>query len=177
MKLLLTTAALLVATTALAQAPAAPADPVVSSATRIYARTTKNILAAAQAMPADKYSYSPTPGQWTFGKVISHIAQSNGGICGLISGNTAPPTLKVDPTATKDALIAGLQASLDFCSAALAGVHDAQLGDEITAFGGRKLPRAAALMELTADLPDHYSQLAMYMRLNNLTPPSAAAKK
>ncbi|MES2391380.1 MAG: DinB family protein [Acidobacteriota bacterium] len=174
MKLLLTPAALLLASTALAQAPA---DPVTSSATRIYNRTSKNILAAAQAMPADKYSYSPTPTQWTFGKVISHIAASNGTICGLISGNAAPATVKVDATAPKDALVAGLQASLDFCSAALANLHDAQLGDEITTPRGAKAPRAAMLIELTADLPDHYSQLAMYMRLNNLLPPSAAPKK
>jgi uncharacterized damage-inducible protein DinB len=166
--------AALIIVPAVAQAPAA--DPVVSSAHRVYARTSKNILAAADQMPADKYSYSPTPTQWTFGKIVSHIAQSNGGICGAISGNPAPATLKVDPTAPKADLVAGLKASFDFCDAAFASLHDAQLGDEITFFRG-KAPRAAALMELTADLPDHYSQMAMYLRLNALLPPSAQPKK
>ena len=176
MKLLLPLlATALVAAPAFAQAPAA--DPVVSSAHRVYARTSKNILAAADQMPADKYGYKPTAGQWTFGKIVSHIAQSNGGICSAISGNPAPDTVKVPETATKDELVAGLKASFAFCDAAFANLHDAQLGDEITFFRGTKAPRAAALMELTADLPDHYSQMAMYLRLNDQLPPSAAPKK
>jgi hypothetical protein len=65
----------------LAQAPAAPlpaeaaANPVAWSAKTLYERDSKNMIAAAEEMPADKYSYHPTPDQWTFGKVVSHIAQ------------------------------------------------------------------------------------------------------
>jgi hypothetical protein len=65
----------------LAQAPAAPlpaeaaANPVVWTAKMLYERDSKNMVAAAEEMPADKYSYHPTPDQWTFGKVVSHIAQ------------------------------------------------------------------------------------------------------
>jgi hypothetical protein len=54
---------------------------------------------------------------------------------------------------------------------------DAQLGDTITYFGGAKKPRARALVELTDDLEDHYSQLASYLRLKGMLPPSAQGKK
>ncbi len=59
-----------------AHAQAAPANPVVSSAREIFDRQTKYILGAAQAMPAEKYGYRPTPEQWTFGKIISHVTTS-----------------------------------------------------------------------------------------------------
>jgi hypothetical protein len=42
---------------------------------------------------------------------------------------------------------------------------------------GAKEPRARALFELTGDIEDHYSQMAGYLRLNGLTPPSAAPHK
>ena len=51
------------------------ANPVVWSAKMLYELDSKNMIAAAEEMPADKYSYHPTPDQWTFGKVVSHIAQ------------------------------------------------------------------------------------------------------
>jgi uncharacterized damage-inducible protein DinB len=165
-----------------AQAPqvevseAAKANPVVWSAKMLYMRESKNIVAAADAMPEDKYGYHPTDGQWTFGKIVSHIAQSNGGLCGALAGAPAPAALTVSPTASKADLVAGLKASFDFCGRALDGLTDAKLGETITLFH-RQMPRAAALLTLTADLPDHYSQLAAYMRLNGMLPPSAQPRK
>ncbi len=40
-------------------------------------------------------------------------------------------------------------------------------------FGGRKMTRAAVMTLTTGDWADHYSQLAIYMRLNGMLPPSA----
>lgn len=181
MKLLLALALTAVAAAPVlsAQAPApdaqSAANPIVASANQIYARQSKLMVAAAEEMPAEKYSYSPTPGQMTFGHIISHIAQSNGGVCALLSGNAAPAAVKVDPTASKPELIAALKASFDFCDTAMAGLKDSQLSENI-AFRRAQAPRARALFELTDDLEDHYSQMAGYLRLNNLLPPSAAPR-
>jgi hypothetical protein len=123
-------------------------------------------------MPADKFMYKPTPEQMTFAKIISHVAQSNGGICGMLSGATAPATVKVAETASKEELVAAVKASFAFCDAAMDGLTDAKLGDTISFFGGAKKPRARALIEITGDLEDHYSQMAGYLRLNGLLPPS-----
>jgi hypothetical protein len=168
-----------------AQAPASPAappaaataNPVVWSANQIFAREAKYAVAAADLMPAEKYSYHPTPDQWTFGKIVSHVAQSNGGLCGLIAGTPAPATVKASETASKADLVSALQASVDFCGQVLGNLQDAKLGDTITFFRGTQVPRARALLELTADLPDHYSQMASYLRANGMLPPSAAPKK
>ena len=170
--------ALLIAPALLAQTPAPPppvvtSNPVVWSATQVYARQSKFMVAAAEEMPAEKYSYHPTPDQWTFAKIISHVAASNGGVCGLLSDTPAPPTVKVAETATKPELIAALNASFDFCGKVLDNLHDNKLGDTITYFRGAQVPRARALIELTDDLEDHYSQMASYLRLNGMLPPSA----
>jgi len=52
-------------------------------------------------------------------------------------------------------------------------VTDATLGDTIEVWGGRKAPRAFALIALTNDWADHYSAAAMHLRLNGLLPPTA----
>jgi uncharacterized damage-inducible protein DinB len=153
------------------------ANPVVATAREIFARQSKFIVAAAEQMPADKYSYHPTPDQWTFAKITSHIALSGNAICGMLSGTPAPQGAKVSDTDSKETIVAAVKASFEFCDKALANLNDSQLGDTITYFRGEKKPRARALIELTDDLEDHYSQMAGYLRLNGMTPPSAQPKK
>ena len=77
----------------------------------------------------------------------------------------------------KDKLLAALKSSFDFCNTALAKVDDSKLGDMIEARGGRKEPRAWALIALTNDWADHYGAASMYLRLNGLLPPTAQPKK
>lgn len=169
-------------TVMLAQTPATPlpaeaaANPVVWSAKTLYERDAKNMIAAAEEMPEDKYSYHPTPDQRTFGNIVAHIAQSNGGLCGALSGTTPPTTLHMSDTASKADLIAGLKASFDFCGPVLDHLMDAKLAETVTVFH-RTMPRAMALLLLPADLADHYSQMAAYLRLNGMVPPSAQPKK
>jgi len=86
---LVTVVALAPAPVLLAQAPAAAplpaeaaANPVVWSAKLLYDRTSKNMTAAADEMPADKYSYHPTPDQWTFAKVVSTLPNRMEGCAG-----------------------------------------------------------------------------------------------
>lgn len=160
-----------------ARAQAAPTNPVVASAREIFERQSKFIAAAADEMPADKYGYHPTPDQWSFGKIVSHVAMVDFFVCSMISGTPAPQDEKVTETDSKEKMASALQASFDFCSKGLANLQDSQLGDTVKFFGGREAPRARALFELTGDLEDHYSQLAGYLRLNGMLPPSAKPRK
>ena len=165
-----------------AQAPAPPppvvtANPVMWSANQIYTRQSKYIMAAGEAMPSDKYGFHPTPEQKSFGWIMSHLAGSNGGLCAILSDAKAPDSTKVADTASKAELQAALKASFDFCDPIMAGLTDAKLGDTITFFRGAKVPRSRAVLEITGDLMDHYSQMAMYLRLNGIIPPSAAPRK
>ena len=148
-------------------------NPVVTSAKEIFQRQSAYMVAAAEQMPADKYAYHPTADQWTYGKIVSHVIQGNFGVCGMLSGDGPGHAPAVTETTPKDQLVALLKQSFDTCGKALDGLQDSSLGATISFFRGAKKPRARALFELTADLEDHYSQMASYLRLSGMLPPSA----
>jgi hypothetical protein len=159
----------------------ASANPVVSSAREIFNRQSKFMVAAAEQMPAEKYGYRPTPEQWTYGKIVAHVVQANNVVCAMLVDTPADapktPLAKISETDPKDTLISALESSFAFCDKALTNLQDGRLGDTITYFRNTHPPRARALFELTDDLEDHYSQMASYLRLNGLIPPSAKPQK
>ena len=149
-------------------------NPVSNGIRGIAQRQTKNIVDAAEEMPADKYGYKPTPAQMSYGDVVAHlIKEGNNYLCSAASGMKQPDVDKFTRTDPKDKLVAGLKASFKFCETALAQIQDAQLGDSIDFFGGRKVTKAVAGLITVADWADHYSQMAIYLRLNGLLPPTA----
>ncbi len=174
---LLSGASLIAQAPATAPAPVVTANPVMWSANQIYTRQAKYILDSAEVMPADKYGFHPTPEQKSFGWIVSHLASSNGGLCAILSDGKAPDSVKVAETASKPELQAALKASFAYCDPIMTALTDAKLGDTVTFFRGARVPRSRAMIEITGDLMDHYSQMAMYLRLNGVTPPSAAPKK
>src|ERR1700692_4452439 len=78
-------------TTNAPQASTAPvANPVSSFVKQQLTRFNKNVVAAAEAMPAEKYSFKPTPEMNTFAHLTIHIAEGNNSLCSKISGTPAP---------------------------------------------------------------------------------------
>ncbi|PYO99667.1 MAG: DinB family protein [Gemmatimonadetes bacterium] len=149
-------------------------NPVTNGIRAMAQRQTKNIVDAAEEMPADKYGYKPTPAQMSYGDVVAHlIKEGNNYLCSAASGMKQPDADKFAGADSKDKLVAGLKASFKFCETALAGIQDAQLGDSIDFFGGRKVTKGMAGLITVADWADHYSQMAIYLRLNGLLPPTA----
>lgn len=165
--------ATLIAAATRAQETAAPvANPVSTTVKAQLPRFSKNIVAAAEAMPAEKYGFKPTPEMNSFGHLMMHIVQSNNLLCSKISGAAAPDA-KLADTDGKDKLVAGLKASFEFCTTALANVDDSKLGESMMLFGNRPASRAAALIALSDGWNDHYGAEAIYLRLNGILPPTA----
>ncbi|HUA16363.1 MAG TPA: DinB family protein [Verrucomicrobiae bacterium] len=153
-------------------------NPVTSVVKQILPRQQKNLVAAVEEMPADKFGYKPTEQQMTFGHLVLHITESNNYLCSKIGDlPEVKPPVPLKESDGKDKLVAALKASFDFCGTALDKVDDSKLGDEVELFGGRKGARAFAMIALTNDWADHYSAAAMYLRLNGLLPPTAHAMK
>lgn len=152
-------------------------NPVTSVVKEILPRQQKNLVAAAEAMPADKFNYKPSEPQVTFGHLVLHIVESNNHLCSRIGDVAELKAAPVKETDGKDKLVSALKASFEFCTTALAKMDDSKLGDEVELFGGHKGPRAFALIALTNDWADHYASAAMYLRLNGLLPPTAQKKK
>jgi hypothetical protein len=159
---------------AAAQDPATPASDALRS---IAKRSQTNLIAAAEEMPAGKYGFKPTPAQMSFGKVIAHLSGGNDFLCSKIGGVEAPKREKVAEGAPKEKLVARLRESFQFCESALAKANDADLGSKVPFFGGSEVSRAEAMFAAAEDWADHYSQLAIYLRLNGLLPPTAKGKQ
>ena len=153
------------------------ANPISTSLKSEMQRAQKNLVAAAEAMPADKYGFKPTPAQMSFGQLVLHVSGSNEFMCAAIAGTKAPERAKVEATASKDALMTRMKQSFDYCSATLAPVDDSKLGDMVPYFGGHKISRGGAMMGLAGDWADHYGASAIYLRLNGILPPTAKGAK
>lgn len=153
-------------------APAATSNPVVSTVRQLEERQSKNLIGAADEMPADKYSYHPTPEQMSFAHLIIHVVEANNGSCARIAGEP-PREVKLSESDSKDALTKALKDSFAYCEQVLAKADDSILGQAAAFPGGRTGTRAAALIYLVTGWADHYAAAAMYLRLNGLLPPSA----
>jgi uncharacterized damage-inducible protein DinB len=148
-------------------------NPVSSALKDILPGRQKNIVAAAETMPADKFGYKPTADQMTFGHLVTHIIESNNLFCSKAAAVPAPKTEEAKDSDAKDKLVASLKASFDFCSDALSKMDDSKLGEMTEAMGGQQVSRARIAFGLAGSWADHYGMAAMYLRLNGLTPPSA----
>lgn len=159
---------------AAAQAPGSP----VADALRSSAETNgRNLVAAAEVMPGDKYGYKPTPAQMSFGDVVGHLIQGNDFLCSKISGAAAPKRAELAKGAAKAQLVARLRETFEFCQSTLATVDDSKLATKVQFFGDQQVTRAKAMFVTAEDWADHYGQLANYLRLNGLLPPTAKKKE
>ena len=163
------------------QAPPNPVTTVMKQRTMTFQQ---RLAQAFDSIPERIFGYKPTPAQLTIGYIAQHLADDNYFYCnqfGAMKGTRA-----VEDTTTADTikakwpkakLVAQMKTSFAFCEAALEQLDDAKLGDQITQTMGngqtRTVTRAGPVMGHIIDMADHYSQLANYMRLNNILPPTA----
>ena len=166
-------AALLLPVAAGAQDSAVTPNPITSLIKQEVVRYGQLQVAAAELMPADKYGYRSTPETRTFGQLVLHVAQFNNNMCARISGMTAPDIKDLKDTDGKDRLVAAVKGSFDFCTTALNGLDDSTLGMPAGKMGPNTLTRGSAMMILGEDWFDHYGTMAIYLRVNGITPPSA----
>jgi hypothetical protein len=167
---LIALAAWSITATAAAQDPSTPVSDALRSAA---GRAGSNFIAAAEEMPAGKYGFKPTPAQMSFGDVIAHMSAGNDALCSSIGGVAAPKRSEVAAGAPKEKLVARLRETFRFCDSALARVNDSRLGGKVPYFGDREISRAEAVVAAAEEWAGHYSQLAVYLRLNGLLPPTA----
>ncbi len=148
-------------------------NPVSSALRETLPGRQKNTVAAVEAMPADKFSYKPTPEQMSFGHLVAHMIESNNSFCSKTADVPAPKVEEAKETDGKTKLVAALKASFDFCGDALSKMDDSKLGESIEGFGGQKFSRARFALILAGSWADHYAETAMYLRQNGLMPPTA----
>lgn len=115
----------------------------------------KKVVAIAAAFKPGDLEAKPTPEVMSAKEMLTHIADANYALCSQLKGEAKPKG-------------AGLEASFDYCLAAIDGV-DGKMAQKTTA----KTPRdkgwiALHLLEHTAL---HYGNLVTYIRLKGMAPP------
>jgi len=174
-----------------AQQPGAPPSPNPAAAanpftTALRVRTMnyqRNLAQAYDSIPATIFGYSPTPAQQSIGFVAQHLANDNYLFCERFGA--MKPTRAATDTSTADSvkakwpretLIAKLKESFKYCEDAYAQLDDVKLLEPVSiTFGGQTRPTTRLAMALghITDMAEHYSQIANYMRLNKILPPTA----
>lgn len=128
----------------------------------------------AAEMPAEKYTFKPTPEQQTFGERTVHVANANVYFLGLLGGNAPKPT--IDPKATtKEAALKALDDSFDYGAAQLKQQTDETLRQLVASPPKFMGPSSGVriMTFLVGHTWDTYGQMAVYLRLNGKVPPAS----
>lgn len=160
-----------------------PANPITSLLRQRTMAYQQRLAQAFDSIPERLLGYKPTPAQLTIGYIAQHLADDNYFYCNQFGAMKATRAAEetstpdsVKATWAKDKLVTQLKQSFKFCEDAYAQLDDAKLSEMTTVtFNGqsRTVVRAGAVIGHLTDMVDHYSQLANYMRLNNMLPPTA----
>jgi hypothetical protein len=137
-----------------------------------------NLLKMADKMPAEYYSFKPSPEIETFGQRVAHIAGANLRICEGINGRQNPPAR---PSATSKAeLIAALKQSSAACDSVFDSLTDAAALEKISSRLGGPFPpdpmrtKLSTLYNMIRHSNEMYGYMCVYLRLKGIVPPSSA---
>ena len=198
--LLLTAALSLAAASAYAQsaksspatgAAASPSTPptIASAIDREISLVEKEVVEAAEAMPEDKFDFSPEKlnlagsnykGVRTFGEQLKHIAASNYLIWSPITGEKPPENVNdgkgPDNMKAKADIIKYVKDSFAFGHKSVATLNSSNLVEPITSKSGRQTTRLFQATFAAAHCFDHYGQMIEYLRMNSIVPPASRGR-
>src|SRR5262245_8056053 len=151
---------------------------MAATAKAMHAIIRRDLAEAADAMPADEYSFKPTPQVRSFGELIGHVANANFYFCSQAKGEKSPATQNFERAADKAAIAKGLKDSLAYCDDVFASTTDANFSQAVKVAGpggsGTATTRGLVLMFNTTHQNEHYGNVIVYMRLKGHVPPSTA---
>jgi uncharacterized damage-inducible protein DinB len=129
----------------------------------------------AEAIPADKYVWRPSPNVRSFAEVFLHVASANYNLYKLVG--TPPPTgldLKNIEKSTTDKakVIATLKDSYAHAKKAITAMPDADLDKSMDWFGG-KITERGILLFVVRHGAEHLGQSIAYARFIGVVPPWA----
>ena len=152
---------------------AAPANPISDSEKRAYAMLSSVLIAAAEKMPEESYSFKPTPEVRTFGQLVGHLADSQYYFCSTAAGESKPPESDAEKSKTKKAdLVAALRDAVAYCNKTYAGMTDAK-GSQMIKMMNYDFARLMVLAANFAHDYEHYGNMATYMRIRGIVPPTS----
>jgi hypothetical protein len=145
----------------------------------------KRIIEVAEAMPAEKYDFVPTAGEFrgvrTFADQLKHIAADHYLLGAGILGENPPGDVNDDERGsgsvkTKPQIIAYLKGSFVYMHRAAAAIDDAKSPiptPHISPWPAGTATRLGVAIEDCVHTWDHYGQLVEYLRMNGIVPPAS----
>lgn len=162
------------------QGAATPPTPPASTSAEVnamYTSITNFIGRTAAMVPADKFTWQPTPDVRSYARLFAHIVDDNNGACSAMAGITPAPA-RLDTgnatdgwaanTMTKADLEKALADSVAVCQKAFAAVDQTNMME----MQGRRT-KIGVLIYNTSHINEHYGNLVTYLRLNGMVPPSS----
>lgn len=142
------------------------------------------IVSAAEAMPATKYGFVPTEGEFqgarTFGQQVKHLAATNHILAAAALGEEPPAgagdELGPESVRTKAEILAYLNDSFAHLGKAIdaIGEKDAPVkSSPISPLPASATTRLALTVEALIHAFDHYGQMVEYLRMNGVVPPAS----
>jgi hypothetical protein len=159
------------------QSAAKPAASVAEVLDRQFSNMEKDLVPAAEAMPADKYDFAPSNGEFkgvrTFAQQVKHIATTNYQVSAALLGEKPPVDTSnengPDTIKGKDDVVKFLKDSCAYTHKAIASLTDKNLLDPVN---GRGTHLATANLTIWHSF-DHYGQMVEYLRMNGIIPPAS----
>jgi uncharacterized damage-inducible protein DinB len=172
-----------------ASAPPSTPPTIASAIDREISIVEKELIDAAEAMPEDKFDFSPEKlnvsgsdykGVRTFGEQLKHVAASNYLIWSPITGEKPPDNVNdgkgPDNMKDKADIVKYLKDSFAFGHKAVATLNDSNLVEPITTKSGRQTTRLFQATFAPAHCFDHYGQIVEYLRMNGIVPPASRGR-
>lgn len=152
---------------------------IAGSVGNALALTQGQFLGAAEAMPEAKYSFVPAGGNFegvrSFAEQVKHVACANFAFFNEIEGKRPPEHCEKggpDKAKTKAELLKYLQDSFAYGNRVLATITAQNaLGRVEGPYAGPNT-RLGIAVAAVWHIADHYGQLAVYLRMNGIVPPS-----
>jgi hypothetical protein len=169
------------------QAQASPAPPATfaSLIDRQVSTYEKNVVEAAEAMPADKFDFTPAnlniPGAAykdvrTFAQLVKHTATANYRLWTNVTGEKMPENIKgtngPDELKTKEQIMQFLKDSFAMGHRAAKSITAQNALEEIQWFRGTA-PRLFVASAGVIHAADEYGQMIEYLRMNGIVPPAS----
>ncbi len=134
----------------------------------------QKLVALAEAMPAESYSWQPMEGVYTVAAAYMHIARYNYMYPDMYLGVDAPARVEYgsleERVTTKDEAVRILAASMDHVRGIMDSMPEADLAKP-TELYGREVESWAVLLQLVTHMNEHLGQSIAYARMNKVVPP------
>ena len=149
-----------------------PANPITASEKGFYGFVSGAVVAAAQKMPEENYSFKPTPDVRSFGQLVGHVADASYAFCSQAIG-AADPVKDIEKTKTSKAdLVAALKDGVAYCNKAFDSMTDAK-GSEMIKLFNFNIAKLTVFSINTAHTDEHYGNMVTYLRLKGIVPPTS----